>query len=138
MVEKNLKICHLIAGAPTGGAETFCLDAVKALHERGVEQVMISRPHVEYVSALAARGITHFTTSFNRFTKWPQQAKISRIITEHNPDLVHCWMNRASSFAPSGIRQPVLGWFGGYYNLKNFQRCNFYMGVTRDIVRHIG
>ena len=138
MVTKNFKICHVIAGAPTGGAETFCLDAVKALHERGIEQVMISRPHPDYVTALAERGIPHYPTSFNRFTKWPQQAKLARIIADHNPDIVHCWMNRASSFAPKGLKQPVLGWFGGYYNLKNFQHCDFYMGVTRDIVRHIG
>lgn len=138
MTSPNFKICHIIAGAPTGGAETFCLDAVKALYERGVVQVMISRPHDEYVKAMVQRGIQHYPVSFNRFTKWFQQTKISRIIAEHNPDIVHCWMNRASSFAFKGIKQPVLGWFGGYYNLKNFQHCDFYMGVTRDIVRHIG
>ena len=138
MTSPKFKICHIIAGAPTGGAETFCLDAVKALHERDIEQIMISRPHDEYVKATAQRGIQHYPASFNRFTKWLQQAKIARIINEHNPDIVHCWMNRASSFTPKAIKQPVLGWFGGYYNLKNFQRCNFYMGVTRDIVRHIG
>ena len=138
MTSPKFKICHIIAGAPTGGAETFCLDALKALHERGIEQIMISRPHDEYVKATAQRGIQHYPASFNRFTKWLQQAKIARIINEHNPDIVHCWMNRASSFTPKAIKQPVLGWFGGYYNLKNFQRCDFYMGVTRDIVRHIG
>ena len=33
---------------------------------------------------------------------------------------------------------PVLGWFGGYYDLKRYRNCDFYAGVTRDIVRHIG
>jgi glycosyltransferase involved in cell wall biosynthesis len=133
-----LSICHIIAGASTGGAETFCLDMVKALHERGIKQIMISRPHEQVVSALAERGIPHYPMGFQRWWKYPQQRKIRAIINAHAPDLVHCWMNRASSFVPSGLTPPVLGWFGGYYDLKNYQNCDFYMGVTRDIVRHIG
>ncbi|NBQ84193.1 MAG: hypothetical protein EBU10_08220, partial [Alphaproteobacteria bacterium] len=41
---QSMKVLHIVAGAGQGGAETFCLDAVKALHDRGVEQVMIGRP----------------------------------------------------------------------------------------------
>jgi len=134
----SLNICHIIAGAGTGGAETFCLDMVKALHERGIKQTVISRPHQHVVSAFAERGITHYPMGFQRWWKYPQQRKIRSIIRAETPDLVHCWMNRASSFVPSGLSQPVLGWFGGYYDLKNYRNCNFYMGVTRDIVRHIG
>ena len=39
-----MKVLHIVAGAGTGGAETFCLDAVKALHDSGIEQVIIGRP----------------------------------------------------------------------------------------------
>jgi len=62
----SLHICHIIAGASTGGAETFCLDMVKALHERGIKQTMISRPHEQVVSALAERGIPHYSMGFQR------------------------------------------------------------------------
>ena len=141
MVKNNqspLKICHVIAGAKTGGAETFCLDMVKALHDRGVNQVMISRPYPHILDAMAERNIPHYPMGFRRWWKWPQQNRLSSIIKKEVPDLVHGWMNRASSFMPSGIKPPVLGWFGGYYDLKNYRHSNFHMGVTRDIVRHIG
>lgn len=136
--KKALKICHVIAGAQTGGAETFCLDMVKSLHDRGLNQVVISRPYDHILDALAERNINHYPMGFQRWWKWPQQKQISAIISDEKPDLVHGWMNRASSFIPAGVTPPVLGWFGGYYDLKNYSNSNYYMGVTRDIVRHIG
>ena len=76
--------------------------------------------------------------SFNRYLKPFQRRRINAIIAAEKPDLIHSWMNRGASFTPRQADIPVLGWFGGYYNLKNFTACDFYMGVTRDIVRHIG
>lgn len=132
-----MKVLHIVAGAGQGGAETFCLDAVKALHDSGIEQVMIGRPHQHYLDALNARGIKHYPMSFNPLLKPFQKSKIDSIIKKEQPDLVHSWMNRGASFTPKQKDIPVLGWFGGYYDLKNYQACEFYMGVTRDIVRHI-
>ena len=132
-----MKILHIVAGAGQGGAETFCLDAVKALHDSGVEQVMIGRPHDHYLDALNARGIKHYPLSFAPLMKWIQRRQIDRIIAQEQPDLIHSWMNRGASFTPKQKSIPVLGWFGGYYDLKNYTSCDFYMGVTRDIVRHI-
>ena len=69
--------------------------------------------------------------------KWVQKAKINAIIKRAKPNLVHSWMNRAASFTPKQTQMPVLGWFGGYYDLKYYQSCDFHMGVTKDIVAHI-
>lgn len=132
-----MKILHIIAGAEKGGAETFCLDAIKSLHAEGVSQHIICRPHKHFVETLDEKNIEYTPLSFNRFKKPIEQKIISSTIQHHKPDIVHCWMNRASSFVPANIKVPVLGWFGGYYNLKNYKNCDFYMGVTRDIVRHI-
>lgn len=133
-----MRILHLVAGASHGGAETFCLDALKALHEKGVEQRVLCRPHGNFVEALDSRQIPYVPLTYSRFRKWFEQRKIAREVREYRPDVVHCWMSRASSFMPSGINVPALGWFGGYYKLKNYRNCDFYMGVTKDIVRHIG
>ncbi|MCE2517689.1 MAG: glycosyltransferase [Alphaproteobacteria bacterium] len=132
-----MKVLHIVAGAGQGGAETICLDAVKALHDNGVEQVMIGRPHQHYLDALHDRGIRHHEMSFNPLLKFWQKAQIDKIIAAEQPDLIHSWMNRGASFTPRQKDIPVLGWFGGYYDLKNYGACDFYMGVTRDIVRHI-
>src|SRR5204862_129183 len=40
-----MRVLHVVAGAPTGGAETFSLDAITALAERGIEQKVLCRPH---------------------------------------------------------------------------------------------
>ena len=136
-MSEKLKILHIVAGAPTGGAETFSQDAMCALHERGVEQRVLCRPHPNRVNAMEERDIPYTPLTFNRFKKRGEQKIIRAAIEEFKPDLVHCWMSRASSFMPAGTGVPVLGWFGGYYDLKNYKNCDFYMGVTRDIVRHI-
>lgn len=133
-----MKILHIIAGAPQGGAETFCFDAIKSLHEQGVEQHVICRPHDNFVNILNDKNIPRTHIGFNRFTKPFEQQTIQKTLNAFNPDLIHCWMSRASSYAPRKTDKPVLGWFGGYYDLKNYKNCDFYMGVTRDIVTHIG
>lgn len=138
MPQPHLKICHIIAGAPHGGAETFCLDTVTSLHKRGIAQVMISRPHPNYVRVLSELGIRHYRLAFKHWQKWLHRRRIKGIISREAPDIVHCWMARAAATVPSHTGVPVLGWFGGYYQLKNYRHADFYMGVTRDIVRHIG
>ena len=32
---------------------------------------------------------------------------------------------------------PVVGWFGGYYDMKRYRHCDFYIGITKDVMRHI-
>lgn len=131
----------MVAGSETGGAETFCLDAVKALHDAGVTQHVICRPHPAMLAALRERSISFDTMAFSHFDWLTGRGRrlVRRAIGRFKPDAIHSWMGRASSFVPAdtgGV--PVLGWFGGYYDLKRYRHCDFYAGVTRDIVRHIG
>lgn len=134
----DLKILHVVAGAGQGGAETFCLDAIKALHDAGVKQHVLCRPHPHYLEAFRERGITFQTMRFGFFEKFGKGAALIRqAVAEFQPSLAQAWMGRAASFIPAGLSVPVLGWFGGYYNLKRYRHCQFYAGVTRDIARHI-
>ena len=132
-----MKILHIIAGAEQGGAESCAIDTIKALHVAGIDQTVICRPHAAFLQPLNENAINHHILSFNRAVKWPQKTKINRIIKKEKPDLVHSWLNRAASFTPRQKTTPVLGWFGGYYDLKYYRNCDFFMGVTRDIVRYI-
>ena len=133
-----MKILHIIAGAAQGGAESCAVDTIKALHAAGIEQTLICRPHAAFQALVRDCAIDHHSLSFNRVLKWTQKAKINAIIKDEKPDLVHCWLNRAANFTPHQKTVPVLGWFGGYYDLKYYKSCDFYMGVTKDIVRYIG
>ena len=135
----QLSLLHIIAGAGHGGAETFCLDTILALDEMGVRQRVICRPHSYFIEKLDQRGIPYDLLNFSIFDRLGfGTARIKKITASFKPSLVHAWLGRAASFVPVGLDVPVLGWFGGYYNLKRYKTSDFYLGVTENIVRHIG
>jgi len=133
-----LRILHLVAGAPFGGAETFSQDAILALAEHGVEQTVICRPYPRVLDRYAERGIRALPIEFSRrerlagLRSWVRhQAEALEV------DLVHAWMGRAASFVPRRMPCPVLGWLGGYYNLRRFRSADFLMGITPHMTRHL-
>jgi len=133
-----MRVLHVVAGAATGGAETFSLDAVTALAERGIEQKVLCRPHRQPLARLAEASVPHETLAFRpaaRLVGGP--AAIRRAATGWGADLVHAWMSRAASFVPAGMPCPVIGWMGGYYNLKYFTTADYLIGVTPRIRDHI-
>jgi glycosyltransferase involved in cell wall biosynthesis len=132
-----MRVLHVIAGAPTGGAETFSQDAIAALGLRGVAQRVISRPHPIAVERYHAARATFVPFGFSLLDRWRGgSAWIAEQAADFRADLVHAWMGRAASFVPA-LKVPVLGWFGGYYNLKYYRTADVFVGVTSDIARHI-
>ena len=133
-----MRVLHIVAGAATGGAETFSLDAITALAERGIEQKVLCRPHRQPLARLAEASVPHETLAFRpaaRLVGGP--AAIRRAATAWGADLVHAWMSRAASFVPAGMPCPVIGWMGGYYNLKYFPTADYLIGVTPRIRDYI-
>ena len=129
-----MRLLHVVAGAATGGAETFCLDAIAGLAESGLEQKVVGRPHARIVARLDQLSIPFepcaFTTAA-RLIGGP--ATIRRAAIAWRADVVHAWMSRAASFVPAGMPCPVVGWLGGYYNLKYFKTSDYLIGVTPRI-----
>lgn len=133
-----MRILHLLAGAPTGGAETFALDAIEALAARGVAQKVIARPHPLLVARLSAIGVPFAAASFSRLSAiFGARGRVARTAQEFNAELIHAWMGRAASFVPQNRPCPALGWFGGYYHLRRFRTVDWYTGCTPDIASHI-
>src|SRR2546421_140408 len=64
-------------------------------------------------------------------------AAIRHAATAWGADLVHAWMSRAASFVPARMPCPVIGWMGGYYNLKYFTTADYLIGVTPRIRDYI-
>jgi len=133
-----LRVLHVIAGAPVGGAETFFLDAVTALAEAGLAQTVLCRPHPMFVERLRRAGVPFEPCSFPTFGRLAgTPALIRRHAGEWRADLVHAWMSRAASLVPSGMPCPVIGWLGGYYDRKYFRNADFLIGVTGRIREHL-
>jgi hypothetical protein len=133
-----MRLLHVIAGAEVGGAETFAQDAIEGLAGRDVTQMVVCRPWPRVVARYAAAGIPIETMRFG----WRDHvlgggARIRGIARRFGADLVHAWMSRAASFVPANMPCPVVGWFGDSYDLKYFERCDTFFGVTPAIVAHI-
>jgi glycosyltransferase involved in cell wall biosynthesis len=129
----------MIAGAATGGAETFCLDAISAIRERGgIEQRVLCRPHAQAVARLGTASVPYQPLSFTPASRLiGASAAIRREAAVWHADLVHAWMSRAASFVPAGMPCPVIGWLGGYYNLKYFKTADYLVGVTPRIRKYV-
>ena len=133
-----MKILQVMAGAATGGAETYFLDAMLALDEAGVTQQAVIRgnnPH--RVEMLRKRNIPVSITGFNNLWPFPTRRAIRDAIAQFRPDIIQYWMGRAGQFAEPGFEGRSIGWYGGYYKVERFEHCDWHVGVTHDIRRHI-
>jgi len=125
-----------MAGAASGGAEVFFADLVPALHRAGLEQRVAIRSHAARADALEGVGLNPIELPFGGLLDWTTRSTLRRAFQEWKPDIVQTWMSRASRHCPAGSFVHV-GWLGGYYNPKYFQRCDHSVGVTPDIVRFL-
>lgn len=133
-----MRVLHVMAGAKEGGAENIMLESVLALAEAGVDQAVVTRPDNEFrVGKLSQAGVRVATAGFSKLWPFPTQAAIARMIREFKPDVAEYWMGRAGEFAPASFRARSIGWYGGYYKLKRFQNCEWHVGLTKDLLRHI-
>jgi glycosyltransferase involved in cell wall biosynthesis len=132
----ELRVLHIMLGRNNGGAETYCADAIEALDDFGVSQVVAYHPQAARLPGLIARGVPTLLTASWQALPGIAPYFIKRGIAKHRPDLIHCWMRRAAEAAPK-TDLPTIGWFGGYYDVKRFVRCGHFIGVTPDIVEHM-
>ena len=133
-----MRIMHVMAGAPEGGAENIMLESVCALAGAGLTQFVVTRPDNAFrLDMFAKAGIGYATCSFNTAWPFPTQRKIRQAIERFRPDVIEYWMGRAGQFAPAQYRSISIGWYGGYYKLERFRNCEWHIGLTKDLLRHI-
>ena len=133
-----MRIMHVMAGAPEGGAENIMLESVCALAGAGLEQFVITRPNNQFrLDMFANAGIGYATCAFNLRWPFPTRQKIKQAIERFRPDVIEYWMGRAGQFAPVKYRAKSIGWYGGYYKLERFRNCDWHIGLTKDLLRHI-
>lgn len=133
-----MRILHLMAGAREGGAENIMLESVLALAEAGLAQAVVTRPDNAFrIDRLRAAGVEVTTAGFTKLWPFPTHAAIARAMKSFRPDVIECWMGRAGEFAPPAWRTRSIGWYGGYYKLARFSACDWHVGLTKDLLRHI-
>lgn len=138
-----MKILQVMAGGKHGGAETAFVDMCIAMHEAGETIEVATRPNDIRVPQLEKAGIKIHTLPFGGkidvFTPW----KIQKIIKNFQPDIVQCWMSRASWKVPKWKpnmnipRYHIVARLGGYYKLKYFKSVDRFIPVTTDIKNYL-
>lgn len=133
-----MRVLHVMAGAEEGGAENIMLESVLALAEAGVVQHVVTRPDNTFrTGKFADAGIGVRTASFNNSWPFPTRSVLGAAINDFKPDVMEYWMGRAGQFAPRAYRNRSIGWYGGYYKLARFRNCEWHVGLTIDLLRHI-
>lgn len=132
-----MRVLQVMAGAEHGGAETMFSDSVVALHKAGIDQLLVSRPSPLRDALWAEHGIQARHARFpHPAVGWTTKLTLARAVREFRPDVIHYWMGRAASYARRGP-VPNIGWFGGPYDLKYYRNCQYFVGVTHELARHI-
>jgi glycosyltransferase involved in cell wall biosynthesis len=126
-----MKILNIMAGAQHGGAETAFVDICLALHERGIDQVIVTRTHTPRVETLKKAGMKVYGVPFRGKVDIITPFVVRHILKKEKPDIIQSWMARAASVIPKkhGAAAHVAR-LGGYYNLKNFSSANFFVTNT--------
>ncbi len=134
-----MRILHVMAGAKQGGAENIMLESVLALQShKDIEQAVLTRSDNKFrIEQFEKSGIKTKTANFDRLIKWPTKRALNNLIKDFRPDIIQYWMGRAGEFAPAKYRAKSIGWYGGYYKLQRFKNCDWHIGLTRDLCRHI-
>jgi glycosyltransferase involved in cell wall biosynthesis len=127
-----MRLLQAMGGAQHGGAEAFFLRLVLALHRAGQDQLVLLR-HPEHAATLRDGGVATLELPFGGLLDLTTKPGFGKAIAEYRPDIVLTWMSRASRLCPSGDFVHVAR-LGGYYDLKNYRRCDYLIGNTRDLV----
>lgn len=132
-----MKILHIMAGRGLGGAETYSTDIMLSLKAFGVDQCAVYAADAPRYDELVKAGIRTAPDVLALPLRPLQKWRLKKRIEAEKPDLIHCWMRRAASLMPAWKDGPTIGWFGGYYEPRHFKHCQYFVGVTRDIVAHM-
>lgn len=126
-----MKILNIMAGAHQGGAETAFVDICTALHERGVDQVIVTRAFTPRIELLKKKGIKVYGVPFRGKIDIITPFVVRHILKKEKPDIIQSWMARAASAIPKkhGAYAHVAR-LGGYYHLKNFSTANYFVTNT--------
>ncbi len=133
-----MRVMHVMAGADEGGAENIMLESVLALADTGTVQHVVTRPGNAFrIAKFREARIGVDIATFNTSWPFPTRNVLARAISEFRPDVIQYWMGRAGQFAVREHRARSIGWYGGYYKLTRFAQCDWHVGLTIDLLRHI-
>ncbi|MDP3660965.1 glycosyltransferase [Phenylobacterium sp.] len=127
-----MSVLHLLGTSGEGGAETYFLDLVQALHQAGVVQAAAIRRHEARATSLAKSGASVGVFGFGGPIDLLTKPRVAAFARRHDTRLALAWMNRAARHTPKGPWARV-GRLGGYYSLKYYRGFDALVANTEHI-----
>ena len=132
---------HVMAGSAAGGAETAFVDCCKAMAaDERFDVTAVTRANRLRVPQLKEAGVEVRTLPFGGWPDVYTPFALAREIRRFRPDIVQCWMSRAAQKMPprrSGETFARAARLGGYYKMRHFKSCDYFIANTPDLLRHI-
>lgn len=131
-----MKVAHVMAGAPHGGAEGFFERLALAQHRAGLEVLAVIRRDAARATRLAAGGLSPVQLGFGGPFDLLTGRRLRATLDAFRPQVVVAWMNRAAIFcraASRGAGWTLVGRLGGQYDLKNYRGCDALVANTRGL-----
>lgn len=128
-----MRLAHVMAGAPAGGAELFFERLTAALHRAGDAVLPVIRRDPARAARLAGAGLHPDQLRFGGPLDLTTRPALAALLRRFAPDVVVAWMNRAAGMARRGD-WVLAGRLGGYYDLRHYRACDHLIGNTRGIV----
>jgi len=127
-----MRIAHVMAGAPVGGAELFFERLTLALHDAGDAVLPVIRRNPDRARRLAAGGLVPVQLRLGGALDLLSRPRIASALRRFAPQVVVAWMNRAARHTPRG-GWTLAGRLGGYYDLRYYRACDHLIGNTAGI-----
>ena len=122
-----------MAGARAGGAELFFERLTGAMHRAGDTVLPVIRRDPARAARLAGAGIMPVQLGFGGALDLITPGRLRGVLRRFEPGVAVAWMSRAAR-ALTREGWVNAGRLGGYYDLKNYRRCDHLIGNTRGIV----
>jgi len=130
------RTAQVMAGAASGGAELFFERFCVALSAAGDEVLPVIRRSAARSARLRAAGLAPAQFGFGGALDSWTRPLIGRHLRRFAPRVAVAWMGRAARHAPSGP-WVLVGRLGGYYDLRQFARCDHLVANTMGLVSWI-
>ena len=122
-----------MAGARSGGAELFYERLCIAESAAGDDILPVIRHDAARAARLRDGGLTPVQAGFGGLADLWTRPGLGRRLRSWAPRVVVAWMGRAARHAPAGP-WVLVGRLGGYYDLRQFARCDHLVGNTQSMV----
>ena len=133
-----MRLMQILLSQSEAGAETYFEKVATAFaQDESVTQRVIIEAQPSREQRLKCAGVDFRRLPMDRFGKtFLYNIVLKKEVKKFRPDLIFTWVNRASRKCPS-TDAVVVGRLGGYYDIRNYQKCDHLIVNAPDLVRHV-